>query len=134
MGSKILIVEDDFTMQGILSHALCKSNAQIKVDLASSAEQAIHFIQGKQNYDLIVCDVFLTGALIGLEIWQKCELISPGTPILLISGIMGSQEFFSTIGNNLMAPSFLSRPVALKDFRKVTEDLIEESKLHPFAA
>jgi response regulator of citrate/malate metabolism len=72
---KILIVEDDKTLEPIWDYVTTKVNNHSKVDWATSELEAEDLIfeaqrDGRQ-YDLVIVDIFLEGSRTGLDLYEK---------------------------------------------------------------
>ncbi|MEN7548548.1 sigma-54 dependent transcriptional regulator [Rapidithrix thailandica] len=79
---KILIIDDDPTFRLMLKTFLSKKNYNI-TDV-SSAKDCVKLLQS-ERYDLILTD-FRLPDLDGLELLQKIKSISPGTPVIIMTG------------------------------------------------
>jgi CheY-like chemotaxis protein len=54
-------------------------------DVAASGEEALRLLAHGRRYDLVLCDVGMPG-MTGWEVAQEIERVSPGTPVLLLTG------------------------------------------------
>jgi DNA-binding response OmpR family regulator len=84
---KILVVEDDLSLRPFWEFLIKKNWPQAQLDWAVSGETAAEMLKTSQRfppYDIVIADVFLSGALTGLDIvrqvysseWKhNCEVI-----------------------------------------------------------
>ena len=77
----ILVVEDDYLLQGIVEDAL--TDGGFASDILSSAEEALTLFKGKtKNYKALVADVNLKGRLSGWDVARQIREIDPAFPII----------------------------------------------------
>lgn len=129
---RILVIEDDEELMGILTRALRKIFPACSIDRPHSAEDALRIIQERyasreERFDLVVSDIMLPGQISGIELWETCEARFPGMPYLLISG-MGESEFKKAVSKDPVQPPFLAKPFSLQAFRHAVEDVLERGK------
>ena len=98
MERNILIVEDDPTTQRILLKMVQKINPHAKVDLATSAEEAMIKLTRDPNgkkfekneaaplYHLVISDIGLAGIKSGLDLVNECVWQDVSTHFVLTSG------------------------------------------------
>ena len=132
---KALIMEDDLSLRTVLRRILLSIAPLIEIDWVTSAEAALPRIRGdllsqKNTYDLIITDIFLEGAITGIDFWQTCQVLCPHTSILLMSS-MPSDHFFKAIGEIKKPPQFLSKPLHLAECRKVITKLLGQTETLP---
>ncbi len=81
----ILIVEDEYALQGIVEDAL--EEAGFAVDILSSAEEALTlFRSGLKHYKALVTDVTLMGSLSGWDIAAQVRKSEPTFPVIYMTG------------------------------------------------
>jgi DNA-binding NtrC family response regulator len=82
--SRVLLIDDDRALLTALPTVFERSACVIRVDTASSAEQALRLIQATE-YDTIVSDFSMPG-LNGIEFLKECKDVRPDIPIILLTG------------------------------------------------
>ncbi|MHB2026559.1 MAG: response regulator [Elusimicrobiota bacterium] len=119
--AKILIVDDDFEIVGLLTEVLSREGYAVEpaYDPAEGMKKtrAIH-------PDLIIVDYNMPGAT-GAHLYESIRR-DPGsaaTPILFLSGDVGSERILKEIADSGNA-MFLPKPVKLAEFRKAVADLL----------
>jgi len=81
----ILIVEDEYPLQGIVEDALTEGG--FESDILSSGEEALTLFKGKtKNYKALVTDVNLKGRINGWEVARQIREIDPAFPIIYMTG------------------------------------------------
>lgn len=120
---KLLIVEDDFSIQELLSTNLRKGGWQ--VTMAESGEAALAAISDL-NPDLILLDVRLPG-LNGLQVCQQVRN-NPKTsliPIIMVSAAVTDAEIVSAL--EMGADDFIRKPFNLDMLRARIQAVIRRS-------
>jgi len=82
--ARILLVDDDEALLEALPAALRLRMENIQIDTAESAFEALERIR-EVDYDAVVTDIKMPGKD-GLELLTEAKELSPGTPVLLITG------------------------------------------------
>ena len=73
----VLIVEDEYPLQGIVEDALTEGG--FETDILSSGEEALTLFKGKtKNFKALVADVNLKGRMSGWEVARQIREIDPG--------------------------------------------------------
>lgn len=89
----ILIVEDEYALQGIVEDAL--EEAGFAVDILSSAEEALTlFRSGLKHYKVLVTDVNLMGTMSGWTLARQVREREPSFPVIYMTGA-GAHEWAS---------------------------------------
>jgi two-component system phosphate regulon sensor histidine kinase PhoR len=81
---RILLVDDDEALLEALPAALRLRMDNIQIDTAESAFEALERIR-EVDYDAVVTDIKMPGKD-GLELLTEAKELSPGTPVLLVTG------------------------------------------------
>jgi DNA-binding response OmpR family regulator len=103
----ILVVEDDYSLQGIVEDAL--TEAGFETDVLSSAEEALTlFKRGTKNYSALVADVNLKGRLTGWEVARQIREKEPSFPVVYMTGGAGDQWASQGVPNSIL----LTKPFA----------------------
>ena len=86
----ILVVEDEYQLQGILEDALAE--AGFETDILSSAEEALTlFMGGTKKYKALVTDVRLMGRLSGWDVARRMREADPTFPVIYMTGAAADQ-------------------------------------------
>ena len=81
----ILVVEDEYALQGIVEDALTEGG--FEVDILSSGEEALTLFKGEnKNYKALVTDVNLKGRLSGWEMARQIRERDAAFPIVYMTG------------------------------------------------
>jgi DNA-binding response OmpR family regulator len=103
----ILVVEDEYALQGIVEDAL--SEGGFGVDILSSAEEALTlFRSGTKSYRALVTDVNLKGQLNGWEFARRVREIDPAFPVVYMTGAAADQWPSQGVPNSIL----LEKPFA----------------------
>ncbi len=72
---KILIVEDDITMEALWRYIIDVAAPGAKLEWATTGEVADHLLKESEkkgcDYDLVITDIFLGGTRTGIELWES---------------------------------------------------------------
>ncbi len=108
MGERILIVEDDLTLQETLVYNLQKHGYQVLT--SSNGNDAIEVIQ-KDVPDLILLDIMLPG-MDGFEVCRKIRQ-NYTTPILMLTA--RDDEIDRVVGLEVGADDYLTKPFSMRE-------------------
>lgn len=108
MKARICFVEDDPTIQELVSEKLKKNHYQ--VDCFSQAEELPSSLS---QYDLFILDVLLQGDLTGLQICEQIRKSFPEVPILILSALSETQDRIE--GLRLGADDYLGKPFEMEE-------------------
>ena len=89
-GAKILVVEDDDAVAGVVE-ALAR-DAGCAPTRVSGAAAALTTLDEGQVFDLVFSDIVMPGAMNGLELALEIERRYPGLPIVLTTGYSGAAD------------------------------------------
>lgn len=109
MNKKILIIEDDQDMAGILENQI--SDAGYAVTVAGNGSTGLE-IAKKQEHDLIVLDLMLPETD-GLEICRQVRGLPRYTPILMLTAL--SSEIDKVVGLEMGADDYMTKPFSLRE-------------------
>jgi DNA-binding response OmpR family regulator len=99
----ILIIEDDYAIQGIIDDALTEGG--FVTDILSSGEEALTLFRGGlKNYKVLVTDVALKGRLSGWEVAAQIREADPGFPVIYMSGVHADEWASKGVPNSIMLP------------------------------
>jgi two-component system NtrC family sensor kinase len=100
----VLVVEDNLPVAEV-----CKSYLDqlgYDVEFASSPQDALSFLQGAEQVDVVLSDILMPGGMSGLDLARKLRQTRPSLPIVLMTG-------FSDCANEVAHDGF---PVLRKPF------------------
>jgi DNA-binding response OmpR family regulator len=102
--SRILVVEDNIELQGIIADFLEVKDAV--ADFASDGEQGFELALN-HGFDAIILDVMLP-KLDGMQVATKLRQNGVSTPILMLTALNGQQDLLSSFDSG--ADDFVSKP------------------------
>ena len=114
----ILIVDDDEAVRDVLYDLFSDEHL---CHAAATAEQALAFID-EQPYDVVLTDISMPG-LSGLELLGHLRQASPGTPVIVISGIGDRTHAEGLI--LLGAFNFILKPFRLEEIEASVASALE---------
>ncbi len=119
--AKVLIVDDDFEIVGLLIEILKREGHQ--VEAAYEPTEGMKKARALKP-DLVIMDYHMPG-MTGAHLYESLRRnpSSQETPILFLSGEAAPEQILQEIADS-HASRFLSKPVKLAEFRKVVEELI----------
>lgn len=120
---KILVVEDDICLETIVSRILFEVDPNIEYTWVSSAEAAKDKLK-RENFSMVLADLFLEGTETGLDLWQYCEEKYPELPVIIMSG-MGVDKFFDLIGPSNITPTYIPKPFYPGECKQVIQSLLD---------
>ncbi|WP_432283691.1 response regulator transcription factor [Aminobacter sp. BA135] len=107
-GSRILIVEDDFEIAGMLSETLVENGMAVAI-AASGSEMDVLLRNGR--FDLIVLDIMLPGED-GLSICKRLRLETT-VPILMLTAL--GEEIDRVVGLEIGADDYVTKPFGARE-------------------
>ncbi len=118
----ILLAEDDASMREYLSRALEKSGYEVTA-VDRGTEAVPHLEQG--HFNLLLTDIVMP-EMDGIELAQKCALISPKTEVMFITGFSGVRL---KAGQEMPKAKVLSKPFHLRDLVMEVDRLFYPERL-----
>lgn len=109
MNKKILVIEDDLDMAGIIEGQL--ADAGYTVTVSHNGAQGLEFA-ARQEHDLIVLDLMLPETD-GLEICRNVRAMPGYTPILMLTAL--SSEIDKVVGLEMGADDYMTKPFSLRE-------------------
>ncbi len=107
---KILVVEDDVRMAGLLRRGLTAQGWQVdSVGEGSTARAAVL----SQPYDAVVCDIMLPGRTSGLELCRQVRRAGVWTPFLMLTARTAVED--RVAGLDAGADDYLTKPFAFTE-------------------
>jgi GR25 family glycosyltransferase involved in LPS biosynthesis len=128
---RILIVEDDCTLEPIFRRMIKKISPNIEVDWATSGESALRLLtENKASnrnhnelalmplrpYRMVLADVFVRGPMSGLDLAQECSRVGVSSPFVLTSQAMAKTDDYA----------FLPKPVLFEDLKTHLENHLQD--------
>ncbi len=109
---RILIVEDDVTMEPLWSYVIEAAAPGSSVKWVTSEEAAERLIERRihasEKFDLIIADVFLTGSRTGIDLWKR---YAEETSLFLLMSVMSPQKFAKLLGDGEPTPFYVQKPL-----------------------
>jgi len=123
--AKVLIVDDDFEIVGLLTEILNREGHQ--VEAAYEPAEGMRKVRTLQP-DLVIMDYHMPG-MTGAHLYESLRRnpSSQETPILFLSGEAAPEQILGEIADS-RSSRFLSKPVKLAEFRRVVAELIGGGK------
>jgi PAS domain S-box-containing protein len=117
----ILLVEDEKTVRDLVTKVLKRSGYEVMA--ASNGQEALDLLhQSNIKINLVLTDVVMP-KMGGMELSQQLEQISPGMPILFMSGYTDGALLHS---NNLKSNfAFLQKPFTPQDLAQKLRELLD---------
>jgi response regulator of citrate/malate metabolism len=123
---RILIVEDDKTLEPIWSFVTKKVNKKIQVDWATSELEAEDLIfeamRDHHQYDLVIVDIFLEGARTGLDLYERFGHLFHNR--MIITSGTEYQNYAEYLSQGTEAPYCLEKPLSPEECVKVVSKML----------
>ena len=117
---KILVIDDDEIVRRYFNCLLARLGYD--VDLASDGKEGLEKA-GRPDIDLVISDLFMPGALFGIELIRQIRQKRPDCPIVVISG-EGDAKIIAECAT-LGVTEFLTKPFEMGFIRTVLERLVK---------
>jgi DNA-binding response OmpR family regulator len=96
----ILVIEDEYALQGIVEDAL--NEGGFGTDILSSGEEALTLFKSRiKEYKALVTDVNLKGHLSGWEVAKQVREINPTCPIIYMTSAAAGQWASHGVPNSI---------------------------------
>lgn len=103
----ILVVEDEYPLQGIVETSLIDGG--FAADILSSGEEALTLFRGRiKNYRALVTDVSLKGTMSGWDVARQVREIDPQFPVIYMTGAAADEWSSRGVPNSIL----LQKPFA----------------------
>ncbi len=111
----VLIVEDDLALRPLWEKVFGSISKDIRVDWATSAEDAENLIRFKfthgQPYHLVIADISLEGSATGIDLWNKYgEEVSNFAVVSALP--ISSYDFYTAL--DFGHPPYFKKPLSAK--------------------
>ncbi len=126
MKNKILIIDDEPQIRDLLAQFLGGSG--YAVTTASSAAEALTCVR-REPPDLILSDLQLEDAD-GLEMIGQLKTLLPGTPVILLTGVLFDADIIRDVLNKKVA-SYLAKTSPLARILEEVRHLLGEPSVNP---
>jgi len=122
--SAILVVEDDASAR----HAcrILLEDAGYRVQVASSAQEAVHLLEQRGHYDLVLTDLRMPG-MSGLDLLAHVTVHDPGLPVAMMTAHGSSQQEADAFAKGVRA--FIPKPFTEEELLAAVEAAIDRSRL-----
>jgi DNA-binding response OmpR family regulator len=122
MPEKILIVEDELTLQETLAYNLTRQG--YRVDTASDGQMAID-VARKEPPDLVVLDIMLPK----LDGFEVCRLLRQESNIPILMLTARDEEIDRVIGLEMGADDYLTKPFSMRELIARVKALLRRVRL-----
>ena len=115
----ILVVEDEYPLQGIVEDAITESG--FETDILSSGEEALTLFRGHtKDYKALVTDVRLKGKISGWEVARQVREIDPRCPVIYMTGAAADEWASQGVPHSVL----LQKPFAPAQLVTVVSQLV----------
>ncbi len=123
--ARVLLVDDDPGLRNMIGILLEKMGLQCTA--TESSEEAMLCLEN-QGYELVIVDKNLPG-LSGLQLARIIHLLSPKTPILLITGYASEETAREAAA--LGISEYILKPIDIDDFRRTVNTAVRHTSSRP---
>jgi len=123
LGKRVLIIEDDPDMAGILEHQM--QDAGYNVTVTRNGASGLEIAE-RQEHDLIVLDLKLP-EMDGLEICRRVRALPGYTPILMLTAL--SSEIDKVVGLEMGADDYMTKPFSLRELMARVRTILRREDL-----
>lgn len=121
--AKLLIIDDEKSIRKTLREIL--EYEKYQVDEAADGMEGIAMIQ-KEKYDIVLCDIKMP-KMDGIEVLDKVMLLSPDTPVVMISGHGNIETAVEAVKKG--AFDFIAKPLDLNRLLVTIRNAMDKSTL-----
>lgn len=121
--AKLLIIDDEKSIRKTLREIL--EYEKYQVEEAADGMEGISMIQ-KEKYDIVLCDIKMP-KMDGIEVLDKVMLISPDTPVVMISGHGNIETAVEAVKKG--AFDFIAKPLDLNRLLVTIRNAMDKSTL-----
>jgi CheY-like chemotaxis protein len=109
---RVLLIEDDEDLQGVLLEMLSEEGYEVKV--GCSGTEGISFLK-IEKYDVIITDLGISG-MTGWDFAAEAKEISPKTPVILVTG--WGDQILTKEAKDLGVEVVLSKPIKRENLER----------------
>ena len=110
---RILIVEDDITLEPIWAYIVERAERLATVTWATSEFEAesliLDSIDEGNEYDLVITDIFLSGSKTGIDLWARFFDTLRGR--MIITSSIEYKKFVQYLGKDAAQPLYIQKPL-----------------------
>ncbi len=122
---KILIIEDERSIRNVLQNILSDEDKSYNVVTAEDGKKGLEIVNSS-SLDLVLCDIKMPG-MDGVEVLEEIVKISPGLPVLMISGHGDIDTAVETIRKG--AYDYISKPPDLNRLLNSVRNALDKGSL-----
>ena len=126
---KILIVEDDITLEPIWSYIIERVNRKASVVWATAEAEAEELIMDSfekgHEYDLVITDIFLSGSKTGIDLWNRFFHLLHGR--IIVTSSIEYSKFAKYLGTTAAQPLYLQKPLSPHDCIEAVYGMLQRS-------
>lgn len=126
---RVLIVEDDTTQEPIWDYIIERASGRARLSWATSAVEADAMIAEAadegEDFDLVISDIFLSGALTGIDLWQSQHNHLRGN-FLLVSSIDPVRLHKHVRG--MGSPTYIQKPLKIPETIETVYGLLHRNE------
>ncbi len=117
---RVLIVEDDLSLKPVWHELFSDMPAQIY--WAVSYEESIKIIEQmkrrREDFDLIITDIFLAGSGTGIELISS-QLVKDSHAKTILISVADKDEILNEYGHILPNAHVMSKPISIRHYKKI---------------
>lgn len=127
---RVLIVEDDVTSEPIWEYIFSKLDPMPEISWATSVIEAEEIldrsIHDGVSYDIILADIFLSGSLTGIDLWEELQEGMPNLVILMSASEPAKiRKYFKNMGN----VKYLQKPLNIHETVETLREILHQQGL-----
>ena len=123
MKERILLIDDDPNVLGVMSEALTQAGYTPRA--TPSSEEALDLLE-RESFDLVVSDVVMPG-LHGIQLLESARQLNPAIKVLFVTGY-ANREIVKE-GFDKGACGFLEKPFSLKEFWSAVQAVMQDGRV-----
>jgi DNA-binding NtrC family response regulator len=123
MKERILLIDDDPNVLGVMSEALTQAGYAPRA--TRSSEEALDLLE-RESFDLVVSDVVMPG-LHGIQLLDAARQLNPAIKVLFVTGYT-NREIVKE-GFDKGAWGFLEKPFSLKEFWSAVQAVMQDGRV-----
>lgn len=120
MRNRICLIEDDDTLQMLISYEL--KNAGYEISVAGDGEEGLQLLQ-KQDFDLAIIDWMLPN-LSGLDIIKEIRKENPNLSIIMLTAKDGEMDIVE--GLNYGADDYMTKPFSMRELQARLKSMLRK--------
>lgn len=123
---RVLIAEDDLTLQPLWQMMLKRRNENIRIDWATSMEEAERLLRFRYKsgapYHMVIADIFLEGHGSGIDLWNRYG--EEAKTFVFVSALpLSRYELLMSL--NYGCPLYFKKPLDTKKYGEIIELIAE---------